>query len=788
MSQGLLNFVVVGAKNSGKTVYLSTLFGLEPSLATASKETTEYLKANWDELKAGELPSATSSRVVTLDFEYKTDIHSVGFRIDDYDGYFAETLGSDDENTQEDREKLKKNIKEAQGLLFFFPFEKTIDEESMERFRYEINTFIQLIKDIYPNQKDLPIPIFVAVSKWDRSPHFNSHDQNKKAIEYLKSVPAYRAAIEMIYSFFSDVEIQPISSLGKTADGIHPVEGKIEPYNIAGPFKYFLDITFDKFENKAEELQASNDLPELYRFLTTIYDDALFYRDGKINQLHADTEMKYASDVIEKLKSAASPSEQNDIINEHYFLYSNLKNEDFAKEIESLIYTEKSKKNKRNIIIGSTITILLLAILYGVMAYKEYEKEQIAFAAIQTNSADNMPKELAERCSQYLNKYQGKSIMLPFIDVAGHRQYVEASLSSVKSVFVQDLKDTYERIKSEKLSEDNLAELKELQSKAGLFPDLEISQRIEEYHDQFIDRLERKQEFTSILNEAQSLLASDPDLSEVENILVQFNDLPNDVEILNIKSKLEERLQMLQLKDKFNQIYNEVNDARTVFEFPEIVGRKWETDFSEENAQTLMVLIQDKIAKMDSEAINDLQVRFESVMDVDEQTRALEEIEKYSMEIPQLSFHYERRQYLKEKFKEAKNQTNQYKKILQNGIWLSYIKFGASSKENKPLGFGCGLFKGHEIVMNFGGKIYSYKKKIDCNDNSDGSQIMVWNSGDYLKTRVYSITVTEVDAINDESIAGTISISKKDLLRFYNDGHIKFPFPETYSPYFLIFN
>jgi hypothetical protein len=230
MSDGVINFVIIGAKNSGKTVFLSTLFGQENAFASADKKTKEYLEANWKKIKKGKTPSATSGLIRRLDFQYKSKDHAVHFSIDDYDGYFAETLSDADEHTQEDRDTLKKNIKKASGLMFLFPYERKHDEESLERFLYETDTFIQLIREIYPDRKDLPIPTVIAVSKWDQSRYFKKADEQQRAAEYIESVEAYRIAGAKIKTYFADVTVMPVSSFGFSIDGIHPVSGKIKPY------------------------------------------------------------------------------------------------------------------------------------------------------------------------------------------------------------------------------------------------------------------------------------------------------------------------------------------------------------------------------------------------------------------------------------------------------------------------------------------------------------------------------------------------------------------------------
>ena len=788
MAEGLLNFVVVGAKNSGKTVFLSTLFGMEQSVATANKETTDYLKVNWKELKNGALPSATSSRVITLAFEYKTDTHSVRFCIDDYDGYFIETLSAEEEQTQEDRDKLKNNIKEAEGLLFFFPYETTFDEESLDRFRYEINTFIQLIKEIYPDQKDLPIPAIIAVSKWDRSPDFGAKDQHQKATEYLTSVESYQAAMDMIKLFFADVKVEPVSSFGNSSDGVHPLKGQIEPYNIKGPFDYFLDVTFDKFEKRAADLRAADDFPHLYEFLTDIYNDVRYYKEGKLINLHSDVEVEYTSDVIEKLNMSSGPHAQKQILNEHLFLIHNLKNKELANEINAVVTANRTKRQKRIAIVAGVAILASLIIGYGALAYKEYEMEQNAFITIQQLKPQSNPKEFAERCTDYLERYSGKTFFLPITNIAERREYVGKALSAEKTTFVENLTKAYNRIKGQKPNERSLMELRDLETNANLFPDLDISQKATDFVNHSLTTLENQKQIRKMLNEAKIILSSDSDLSEVESIFEQLKDLPEDGEISEIRANLSQRIQFLKLKREFTHLYNEVKTEKTVREIPKIVSKQWRKDFPEEFGHRLTVLIQDKIAQIDTEAINDLRFRFESAMDVDIQERNLAEIRKHFVEIPQLSFHYQRDQGLINTFQKATSSTKLYRQLLTDGVWIEAIVFGATQKDNTPLKFACGYFKGNEIILKIEYRTFSYKDtpKPICTGVDDGRQQIRWETRFRLEPRAYGINVTESETFDDDVIDAIVSISKNDILYIYNHGEKKFPF-SNYIDYFILF-
>lgn len=785
MRRGLLNFVVIGAKNSGKTVFLSTLFGMESYVASGNKETTQYLQANWSELKKGALPGATSGRIVGLEFEYKTDQYSVGFSIDDYDGYFVETLSFDDEHTQEDRNTLKKNIKEAEGLLFLFPFGKWHDEESLERFKHEINTFIELIKEIYPDRKYLPIPAIIAVSKWDQSPHFKAHDEHEKAIAYIESVEAYRLSMAKITTFFADVKVEPVSSFGKSEDGVHPVKGEIEPYNIGCPFEYFLSVTFQRFEEKAAKLQADKDYPKLFKFLSAIYNDVRFYKEGKLIKLYKEVETKYALEVISKLKAAAELSQQEEILNENAFLYDNLKNKQLAQKITGIVNSKRAKIKKKRIIALSAAIVILLTLGYGTLAYKAHVEERNAFTAIKQLDPKTMPKELSERCIEYLAKYSRKSILLPFTDIAGHREEVEMLLSSAKSVVVAVLRDGYERLKSREADEENLAEIRDLAVTAELFPDMQISMRVAQFAGEFERHIKQKKETVKTISEAKALLATDSDISEIEEVLARLNKLPEDERTTEIKRQLLYRMQTLELREAFDNLYNEVKVATSIPDIPKLVGRQWLKEFPKESMQTLNALIQDKIAKQDRNAINDLKERFESAPEVQEQERNLADIEDNFIEIPQIDYRYQRDPDLINRFDRAKKKTAMYRNVLTRGVLVTTIVFGAGNKDNEPLGFSCGPLGGNEIMLRINDVEYSYKDAGGCNAFDNGRQEIWWKTPRLLKSRRYAVMVTEKDVISDDTTTGLISISKNDILKIHNQGGKEFTIPNT--GYFIAF-
>ncbi len=838
MQDGVISFVIVGAKNSGKTVFLSTLFGQEDAFVSANKKTKEYLEANWKRLKKGKTPSATSGIIKRLDFQYKGREHTASFAIDDYDGYFVETLSDEDEHTQEDRNTLKKNIKKASGLLFLFPFERKHDEESLERFQYEIDTFIQLIREIYPNRKDLPIPTVIVIPKWDQSRYFKASDESRKVVEYIESVGEYKAASAKIKTFFADVAVMPVSSFGISIDGIHPVRGKITPHNLSRVFDWLLNAAFHKFEQKASALQAEGNIPQLFRFLSTIHDDIRFYKGGKLIKLYGEAENQYASEVIDKLKNASSPGEQENILNEHAFFYKNLRNKELDKKIDALFKKRKAKTKKRRSLKFLSFLLLAGLIAYGATAFKTYVEERNAFVAIQHLDPKSMPEEMARNCSEYLNRYKSKSLLLPLTDIPAHRDEVQRLLTSAELEIINALGDRYEQLKMDEPGQKNLLQVRDLAAMAELFPDIELCQRIRAFAEEFeqtlkqgeqkavssvvnaaetllstgaevseIDEilarlnqmpdnetvsdlrkrlLERKRDISTITNEAKALLSRDAGLSETEKILERLNlkEIPDNEMISDLRSQLQKRMQTLELQEAFDNLYNKVKVTSSLSDIPSIVSRQWHNNFSDDFAYSLKTLIQNKVAEKDQSDINDLRERFESVEEIRKQERKLAEIEGNVLEIPEISFRYYRDEDLEKRLKSAEDGVEQYRRISKE-LYVG-VTFGTLKEDNEPLGFSCGMLKGNEIILELSSHTFSYEDSDARCEQRTGGSVMIWAVQKIpLTPRYLSVRATEKDAFSDDTVSGYINVDENTLISIYNDREKKFYIPGT--DYFIIF-
>jgi len=153
-----INFVLVGAKATGKTVYLVSLYLKTKFITSKNAKTTAYLKGLADTLLEGKYPNATSGSLYDLLFDYKNEDFNCTIQLDDVDGYFIETLSQKDEATQRERDKLINRLGSSEGVIFFFPYETEIYEKSIKEFNYQVDTVISTLKEIHDDRDGIPVP------------------------------------------------------------------------------------------------------------------------------------------------------------------------------------------------------------------------------------------------------------------------------------------------------------------------------------------------------------------------------------------------------------------------------------------------------------------------------------------------------------------------------------------------------------------------------------------------------------------------------------------------------
>lgn len=762
----ILNFVLVGAKHTGKTVYLSVLYGAESSIITSNKDTKTYLQDHWRLLKQGETPSATSSRLILLDLVYKSEDYNVPFRIDDYDGYFAESLSEDDSATQKDRKILKSNIQESEGILLFFPYEEMFDEKALERFRHEINTFINLVQEVHPNNNDIPIPLVIGVSKWDRTPYFRKADEVEKAVEYINSVESYRTAKELVENYFSDVRIIPFSSFGTTNDGIHPVKGNIEPYNITKPLDYFLTIFFSLFEQRVEMLTKESNTIRLYQFLYQWLHVVRFYKNGKYQKLFENVSNQYKDKILALIRKAVSTEDHKSILEKHCYYLETVADDKLNKMIHSEISRTKSTKNRRKLLWATGITVLVAIVCCFILFFIHTKNEENLILKVR-ESAKIAPYNRISLCDKYIANYEK--------NIAEVERFRAAAIEEA----TQRLENRYEQVRKLKHRDKNLSIVRDVEIEADYYPNLMIAENIKAFAAAFKkqnkDRSEILKEAKNHLNSSQPISAN---VTETLNILRKYDD--NDVEVSTVIEPLANLAQRLEVKESLQYCTNAIKHMNTdqdnwESDIKNILRNNWNDGFSTEHQKELIKLINTKFENMDREAIGDLKGIYERRTEISSDWDKINVIKQHSLDINRLDYRYERPDFLKNKLNDAERNLNKYQRVLDYGLDV-FVSFVALEKENEPLGFDCiGSIDDNHIILTIlqeGSNKWKFHYKNDsctCSHNGD-KQIMTWhNKTMRLKIGRLSVAATETAWSNDE-IKGSISINDELIFEIMNSG------------------
>ena len=214
---------MIGAKSTGKTTYLSLLIRGKSPLTPVGQETIEYLNEKCDYIKKHKKTEPTPAMHKVLRFKYDyTDTEGSEFTIEDYDGKFAETVFEEDENTKNERDKLRKSIYNSEGCIFLLPYED--DPSRLKKFVDEIAEFIRFANfNTQDTPEKSPIPATIMITKWDDSEYFKSEDEEKKVLAYIDENEIIHNAIQHIKNNFKHTQIVPVSSF-KNYNMLKPIE------------------------------------------------------------------------------------------------------------------------------------------------------------------------------------------------------------------------------------------------------------------------------------------------------------------------------------------------------------------------------------------------------------------------------------------------------------------------------------------------------------------------------------------------------------------------------------
>jgi len=398
--RGNINFVLIGARATGKTVYLASLFLNEKSITSEDGYTMEYLQPLSDTLLKGSYPQATSGTLHELMFYYRDKNVACHIQIDDVDGHFIETLHQEDEATQKERDRLMKNIKNSEGIIFFFPFEEQFNEASIKSFNYEIDTIISEITKLYSNHDTIPIPAVIAVSKWDRSPYFKTKEEATKVVEYIHDNHFLKRAKEKIAHHFAHLSIIPISAVGQDVTSM-------QPYNIIKPLEFFIDKTYRLWEQKIEHLQSRKQ--ELLKFLSRVYVDMKFYKEGKYNRLYDELEKAFTQKIRSKAEAMETYLQFSDLEKEYeavlpYLLPKN------RESIQAIGKRLKAKQTIKKASWGTGVIVALSLLGFGIVGWyiktQRLQTESELFTDIEIAYEQGSYHDAMEKLITYQSQFQ----------------------------------------------------------------------------------------------------------------------------------------------------------------------------------------------------------------------------------------------------------------------------------------------------------------------------------------------------------------------------------------------
>ncbi len=786
---GNINFVLIGAKATGKTVYLASLYLNLKNITSQNGKTIDYLKPLANSLLDGEYPQATSGSLHELMFDYKDEEYTSHIQIDDVDGYFVESMHKKDEATQTQRDTLLRNIKMSEGIIFFFPYEERFNEESIKNFNYEIDTIISQLKKMYKEKSEIPIPVVIAVSKWDKSPHYQDENEEAEALEYINSNKFLKLAKEKIEQNFTKLKIIPLSSVGINIE-------RMEPYNLEKPIQFFLRETYAIWEEKIESLK--NDKKGLLSFLSKVHFDMKFYEGGKYNKAYDLLEKEFTDEILSKLEGIENYSQFLEIEKAYKNVIPFLIEENQV-QIAEIGKKFKSKQTRKKMTTGSVIgVIIVLAVLVGGAWFaqsKLMKSESELFSDISVKYKNHNYKE----AMKYVEEYQAS--FKDTLDVE-HKNKVEEIRGNISSYYTKKLQEILNSNSLQKQYDGLItlyAEVEEFNSGMDIVP---FKSKYEE-----IEKL--KKGYEKVLNFSPNDISS---LDSVSTTLKQLSD-HKFIEVTQSKKILEKSLIAIannivcqvELDDTDNiddllsafanlgidspdtiqELTDKKNDIQTNCQFTELkdnIQNKnfqeaieiTESNWSDQFNKNSIAIIKNMLDKKANAYIEKKLKSISYITDMDEYNEVvniLTEISRLKKDttIANMGYKLSINNSNRKEFIKQHDIEKEYYKVIHNGIDNIKVSFRAKYEENEPLGFACG---GNEegVILKIDNYTYHYDNKESC----ENLKITWIGNSNRFKVGNYAIDVEEYDYFDSEEYNDrTFKLNKNDLIKISNGEEVE---------------
>jgi len=773
------NIVLVGAKSTGKTVYLTTLYTL-PFIRVTDSATLEYLKPLSKLLKKGKIP-ATNAGYQELYFEYNNRDFNLRFQIDDYDGKFAEQFHS--KENKELKKRLEENIKKAEGIIFFLPFEKRLDNEKIDNIRQEVDLFIEKIKELYPNRKKLPIPVVIAVTKWDNSPFFKYPNEVRKAIEYIKENPLMLNLVNKIRIYFSHVVLIPISSYKK--------------HNVERPLEFCFSKTFEQWEKRIKELEESNDEEKLLCFLSKIKEDVKFYKNGKYLKKYKELSQKIFSQILPQIKKIKNSKQFEKKIKAKPI--ECLDNEERDKII--ILYNKIIKREKIKKLTFFIASILVVGTgIKGYLIWENKKEQEIILEKIKKEK-EKLYIEIKESFKngnifrtisliQKYKKYGAKNdpfyhqiVSIENKAIKQCKQSIEIQLKKMSSLSSLEekmaiLTPIEKKIQKCGILTEDLRNLKELYSKYKRLIALIASISIDNLDSHLastigtlLSQLEGYKEYSIVKSQLENKLkgvgeqiasSNNTTYAEIQSFLTFISHF-DFLNLNDLKEKLLTKAKKLKIKADL-EVFEKQIENMDYPSIPAYVENNYKKEFVPYQNEIKNILLK-KLVKYIKKQIQNLPQylnSYEALLKTEKITNEIKEWITFKISTPIFSF--DPLEYPSNlKALQFLNMEQKKHQLMKNGPVRALIYFTADSEKNEPLGFKCSGGD-YNIIIKLKGETKEEIKSYTDDDKFCNNLTIGWKSPIELERGRYEIDITEKDFFtSDDKYYSSFELSSEDI-------------------------
>lgn len=554
-----INLVLVGAKNSGKTYYLSKL---SEKLISTNDDTTQYINTIKKDIEENGQTKATSSSWYELSFKYNHKNHgNIHFTIDDYDGNLTETMSNN--VNKEDKDKLKNNVRQSKGCIFFIPYEENI--ERLNKFSDEIDSFIRSAE--FSKQTKSPIPACIVVTKWDDSKFFGKENEIEEAEKYLQNSKNLDVVYNKIKDHFQNYKLMVLSST--------------KNYKVYEAIDFCFEKTFEQWYKRAKELEEKNEWENLCEYLQYRWNDIEKCKSYDFKTIYENSEKEFIKILKEQISKASSLNKKEEIGNKYreYNFNINKDGNEILKQLEQDIKNKKSiiedKKLKNKILTILTI-VVCIAIYFIYHQNSEYEEKYKNI--IMAYEKDRSYKDIKPLIDDF--KSFDTFVVFNIQNKKDKIYQIEIDLKNKENKEIKEIEEN----NTISISEKKIVLEQKFVNNETSIKKLEVLEK-----DKYKDKLK------SDINDCLKISCIETNQSSLNKIENYINQIDN---------KFSDDYELKSLKDNLHQKQENIEKEMEIKEFISEIGN-YLNNFNVENIDETIEQIENYIKKIDSEFSNE---------------------------------------------------------------------------------------------------------------------------------------------------------------------------------------